>query len=55
MLLKAKCLKFILDVKKVTFANEKVATREGRKYRYTFAGASYFMRMQDLGLYTTDI
>ncbi|MEE0933041.1 MAG: FAD-dependent oxidoreductase, partial [Clostridium sp.] len=22
--------------------------------RYTFAGASYFKRMQELGLYTTD-
>ena len=39
----------------IDFANEKAATREGRKDRYTFAGASYFKRMQDLGLYTTDI
>ena len=39
----------------IAFANEKAATREGRKDRYTFAGASYFKRMQDLGLYTTDI
>ena len=39
----------------IAFANEKAATREGRKDRYTFAWASYFKRMQDLGLYTTDI
>lgn len=39
----------------IAFANEKAATREGIKDRYTFAGASYFKRMQDLGLYTTDI
>ena len=39
----------------IAFAYEKAATREGRKDRYTFAGASYFKRMQDLGLYTTDI
>ena len=38
----------------ITFANEKAETREGRKDRYTFAGASYFKRMQELGLYTTD-
>ena len=38
----------------ISFANEKVETREGRKDRYTFAGASYFKRMQELGLYTTD-
>lgn len=39
----------------ISYANEKAATREGRKDRYTFAGASYFKRMQKLGLYTTDI
>ncbi len=38
----------------IAFANEKAATREGREDRYTFAGASYFKRMQELGLYTTD-
>ena len=38
----------------ISFANEKVETREGRKDRYTFAGASYFKRMQELGLYSTD-
>ena len=39
----------------INYANEKAATREGRKDRYTFAGASYFKRMQKLGLYTMDI
>ncbi len=39
----------------ISYANEKAATREGRKARYTFAGAGYFKRMQELGLYTTDI
>ena len=39
----------------INYANEKAATREGRKDRYTFAGASYFKRMKELGLYTMDI
>lgn len=39
----------------ITYANEKAETREGRKDRYTFAGASYFNRMKDLGLYTINI
>lgn len=39
----------------IGFANEKAASREGRKNRYTFAGASYLKRMEDLGLYTTNI
>ena len=39
----------------ISFANEKSETREGRKDRYTFAGSVFFKRMQDLGLYTTDI
>ena len=39
----------------INYANEKAATREGRKDRYTVAGASYFKRMQQLGLYTMDI
>ena len=39
----------------IAYANEKLATREGRKERYTFVGAGYFKRMQKLGLYTMDI
>ena len=38
----------------ISYENEKSSTREGRKERYTFAGASYFKRMQELGLYTID-
>ena len=39
----------------IAYANEMVKTKKGRKDRYTFAGASYFKRMQELGLYTTDV
>ena len=38
----------------ISYANEKAETREGRKNRYTFAGAEYFRRMKELELYTTD-
>lgn len=38
----------------IAYANEKVMTKEGRRNRYTFAGAEYFKRMEDLGLYTLD-
>jgi hypothetical protein len=38
----------------IAFANYKLTTKEGRRNRYTFAGAEYFKRMQELGLYTTD-
>ncbi|MBU3146139.1 FAD-dependent oxidoreductase [Clostridium sp. CF012] len=39
----------------IAYANEKIKTKEGRRNRYTFAGAEYFKRMQELGLYTLDI
>lgn len=39
----------------IAFENESSKTRDGRKERYTFAGAGYFKRMQSLGLYTMDI
>ena len=32
-----------------------MTTKEGRRNRYTFAGAEYFKRMMELGLYTTEI
>ncbi|MCB2293288.1 FAD-dependent oxidoreductase [Clostridium algoriphilum] len=35
--------------------NETMKTKEGRRTRFTFAGATYFKRMQELGLYTLDI
>ncbi len=38
----------------ISYANEKAGTREGRKNRYTFAGAEYFKRMKELGLYTVN-
>ena len=39
----------------ISYESEKSKTREGRKQRYTFAGAGYFKRMQELGLYSMDI
>jgi hypothetical protein len=39
----------------ISYENEKSQTRDGRKARYTFAGAGYFKRMQELGLYTMDM
>ncbi|MDZ5001450.1 FAD-dependent oxidoreductase, partial [Clostridium perfringens] len=38
----------------ISFANEKAGIREGRKNIYTFAGAEYFKRMKEIGLYTID-
>ena len=39
----------------IAYANEMVKTKKGRRDRYTFAGANYFKRMLELGLYTLDI
>jgi len=39
----------------IAYANEKMKSKEGRRNRYTFAGAEYFKRMQELGLYTMNI
>lgn len=36
-------------------SNEMVKTKQGRRDRYTFAGASYFNLMVESGLYTTDV
>lgn len=38
----------------ISFANYKMVTKEGRRNRYTFAGAEYFKRMQEIGLYSID-
>jgi Dehydrogenases (flavoproteins) len=38
----------------IAYANYKMMTKEGRRNRYTFAGAEYFKRMQEIGLYSTD-
>ena len=39
----------------IAYANEKMQSVEGRRNRYTFAGAGYFKRMKELGLYTLNI
>lgn len=39
----------------IEYENAMKKTSEGIKKRYTFAGASYFERMNELGLYSTDV
>lgn len=39
----------------INYTNEKMKTEEGLKDRYTFAGSTYFNRMLDRGLYSTDL
>ena len=38
----------------IAYANEKISTKEGRTNRYTFSGAEYFKRMQEMKLYILD-
>lgn len=38
----------------IAFANYQIKSDDGLKTRYTFAGAEYFERMKEKGLYTTD-
>ena len=38
----------------IAFANRQMESEAGLKTRYTFAGAEYFERMKEKGLYTTD-
>lgn len=38
----------------ITFVGEKMKTAAGRSMRYTFAGASFFARMKEWGLYSID-
>lgn len=38
----------------INYANCKIKTKEGRRNRYTFAGAEYFNRMKKMGLYSID-
>ncbi|GAA0723485.1 FAD-dependent oxidoreductase [Clostridium malenominatum] len=38
----------------ISYANFQMETKEGRRKRYTFAGAEYFNRMKDLELYSTN-
>ena len=39
----------------INHENKMKKSKEGLKNRYTFAGASYFERMKELGLYTIDV
>lgn len=39
----------------ISYANKKIKTKDGLMTRYTFAGSEYFQRMQEKGLYTTDV
>lgn len=39
----------------IAHVNEMMKTDEGMKKKYTFSGAQYFKRMQELGLYKTDV
>ena len=39
----------------IAFANEMLASEEGYKKRLTFAGGTYFQRMKERQLYTTDV
>ncbi|MHC1683158.1 MAG: hypothetical protein AB6733_09455 [Clostridiaceae bacterium] len=36
----------------IAYANYKMETKEGRKNRYTFAGAEYFKRMKENNMYS---
>jgi hypothetical protein len=38
----------------ISYANRMIKTKDGLLTRYTFAGAAYFERMKEKGLYTTD-
>jgi hypothetical protein len=35
--------------------HEEMKTPDGMGKKYTFSGSVYFQRMQELGLYTTDV
>lgn len=39
----------------IAHVNDMMKTEDGIKKKYTFSGAQYFKRMQELGLYTTDV
>lgn len=39
----------------IAHVNEMMKTEEGITKKYTFSGSVYFARMQELGLYTTDV
>ena len=39
----------------ISYANEKLDSKEGLMTRYTFAGAEFFDRMREKKLYTTEV
>lgn len=39
----------------ISYANERINTEDGMKTRYTFAGAEFFERMKEKGLYTLNV
>ena len=39
----------------IAWVNKQMKTEEGLALKYTFSGSTYFNRMKELGLYTTDI
>ena len=39
----------------IRFVRERMGTEEGLGWKYTFSGSIYFTRMQEKGLYTTEI
>jgi len=39
----------------IAHVGEQVKTEAGLRKKYTFSGATYFKRMQEQGLYTTDV
>ena len=39
----------------ISYVNKVMETEEGMSKKYTFSGSVYFERMQELGLYTTDV
>ena len=39
----------------IAYVNRAMDTEEGMRKKYTFSGSVYFIRMKELGLYTTDV
>ncbi|MFA4885682.1 MAG: FAD-dependent oxidoreductase [Desulfotomaculaceae bacterium] len=39
----------------ISYMHDEMKTTDGMGKKYTFSGSVYFQRMQDLGLYTTDV
>jgi len=39
----------------IDYVGKQMRTEDGIKFKYTFSGSVYFKRMQELGMYTTDV